>query len=316
MANEITTTIITNIINSEAIEPAFQDYARDWVVATKFFKMFTVSGKSTATVAVPSIASQMGTVSDTGAGVDTEFDATEATALSNTAFTLTQATITAAELGIAREISDSSLEDVITGFDLISEIVNDNARILMTALEDNAVALFGSLANSVGTDGSNMTLANLDSGIIGIAKRGVRAPDGLVGILDDEQEDDFMAAIRTTGSTNVVYDATFDRFMQIERDMNNGLTDGRFALYRSVNLYRSGLTDTNGSGASVMGALFVPDTPANTRMACFGIVWARGLTFGTQRQEKRRTTEIVTTIRAGVSELLDVAGVLVQTDAP
>lgn len=316
MADEITATTITNIVNSEAIEPAFQDYARDWLVALKFFKMFTVVGKSTATVAVPSISSQMGSVSDGGASVDAEFNATDGTDLSNTALSLSQATLTAIELGVMREITDTALEDVVSGFNLISQFAQDNARILATALEDDAVALFGSLANSVGTDGSDLTLANLDSAIVGIAKRGVRAPDGLVGVLDDEQEENFVAAIRTTGSTNIIMDATMDRFLAIERDMNNGLTDGRFAVYKNTNLYRSGLTDTNSSGASVMGAIFVPDTPANSSMACFGQVWARQVTFATERNESKRSTEIVTTLRAGVGELLDVAGVLVQTDAP
>lgn len=317
MANEITSTIITNIVNSEAIEPAFQDYARDWLVALKFYKMFTVVGKSTATVAVPTIATAMGTVSDGGSSVATAFNATDGTDLSNTALTLGQATLSAIELGVMREVTDTALEDVVSGFQLISQFAQDNARILATALEDDAVALFGSIANSAGTDGSDMTLANLDTAIVGIAKRGVRAPDGLVGVLDDEQEENFTAAIRTgTGAANIIYDATFDRFAAIERDMNNGLTDGRFAMYKNVNLYRSGLTDTNSSGASVMGCIFVPDTPANTSMACFGQVWARQVTMATERNESKRSTEIVTTLRAGVGELLDVAGVLMQTDAP
>jgi hypothetical protein len=316
MANEITGTTITHIINSEAIEPAFQDYVHDWIVALKFYKAFLLAGKSTATVAVPSLTSQMGTVSDGGGSVDTEFDATDGTDLENTALALSQQTIATSEMGIMREITDTALADVVMGFDLISVIVNDNARILATALEDDAVALFGSLANAVGTDGNDLTLANLDSAIVGIAKGGVRAPDGLVGVLDDEQEENFTAAIRTTGSTNVVYDATADRFMAIERDLNNGLTDGRFAVYKNVNLYRSGLTDTNSSGASVMGAVFVPDTPANTRMACFGVAWSHMPRFALERNESKRSTEIITTQRAGVGELLDAAGRLVQTDAP
>jgi len=317
MASEITGTVITHIINSETITDAFQDYVHDWLTALRFFKVFNLMGKSTASVAVPSLTSQMGTVSDGGASVDTEFNATDGTDLSNTALALTQATISTSEMGIMREITDTALEDVVTGFDLISVIANDNARILATALEDDAVALFGSLSNAVGTDGTDMSLANLDSAIVGIAKGGVRANDGLVAVLDDEQEENFVAAVRTgTGAANIIYDATFDRFAAIERDLNNGLTDGRFAQYKGVNMYRSGLTDTNSSGASVMGAVFVPDTPANTRMACFGVAWSRMVTFTTERNESKRSTEIVTTQRVGVGELLDAAGRLVQTDAP
>lgn len=317
MADEITAAVLTNIVNSEAIESAFQDYEHDWLVALKFYKRFNLMGKSTATVAVPSLTSQMGTVSDGGSSVATAFNATDGTDLSNTALALSQATITTIEFGVMREITDTALEDIVTGFDMISEIANDNARILATALEDDAVALFGSLSTSVGTDGTDLSLANIDSAIVGIAKGGIRAPDGLVGVLDDEQEENFTAAVVARGGSNQAdYPATADRFMAIERDMNNGLTDGRFAKYKDVNLYRSGLTDTNSSGASVMGAIFVPDTTANSRMACFGQAWSRNVTFATERNESKRSTEVVTTQRAGVGELLDGAGRLVQTDAP
>jgi len=317
MADEITGTTITNIVNSEWIQPSFQDYAHDWIVALQFCKPYDLRGKGTSTVAVPSLTSQMGTVSDGGGSVDTEFNATDGTTLSNTALALTQATVSTIEFGVMREITDVSLEDVVSGFELVGAIAADNARILTTALEDDVVGLYGSFANSVGSTGVGMTLANLDSAIIGIGKRGVRAVDGLVGILDDEQRTNFEAAvIATTQNSNAVYQQTADRFMDIQRDQNNGLTDARFAVYKGINLYASGLTDTNNSGTDVEGAVYVPWTSGNDRMAAIAIAWSRMLRITTERDEAKRSTKIVTTQRAGVSELLDVAGVRVATDAP
>jgi len=316
VANEFTATTAVNIVNSEWIQPAFQDYARDWTVSAQFCKPFDLRGKSTLTVAVPSLTSQMGTVSDGGDSVDTEFNATDGTDLSNTAAALTQATITAIEMGIMREITDRALRSTVTGFDLISELANDNARILTTALEDDIVGLFSSLSNTAGSTGVDMTLANLDTAIIGIARRGVRAPDGLVGVLDDEQIDNFQAAVRGENAASEIHPGSNDRFMDIQRDLNNGLTDARMARYKNINLYMCGLCDTANTGADVVGAVFVPWTAANDRMSCFGLAWADMLTFATERNESKRSTEIVTTQDVAPGELLDVAGVQIVTDAP
>lgn len=316
MANEITGTVITNIVNSEWIQPAFQDYAHDWLVAARFCKQFNLVGRSTTTVAVPSLASQMGTVSSGGTSVDTEFNASEDVDLSNTAMTLTQATIVSIELGVMRTITDIALEDVVDGFELIAAIAGDNARILSTALEDDVCGLLASFANTAGSTGVDMTLANLDTAIIGIGKRGVRAPDGLVGVLDDEQRENYEAAITALSSSNVNHPVTADRFMAIERDLNNGLTDGRFSVYKGVNLYMTGLTDTVNTAADVAGGIFVPWTAANDSMCALGMAWSRMPLFTTQRDESARSTEVIATLRAGVSELLDVAGVSMITDAP
>jgi hypothetical protein len=316
MADEVTTTSVDNIINSEWIQPAFQAYAAPWLVATKFLKEYDLQGKGSATVAVPSIVSQLGDPSDGGSSVDTEFNAAEATDLSNTAMTLTEATISTSEYGVMRELTDAAVEDTVDGFDLISEIANDNARILATALEDDVVALFTSFTNTVGANLVDMTLANLDSAIIGIRTRGVRAPDGLVAVLDDEQADNFEVAVTASNSAQAIYDNTADRFMDIQRDLNNGLTDGRFARYKSTNLYMTGLCDTGNTGDDVVGGVFVPDTPGNTRMAAMGIAWSRRFRVRAQRDEKSRSVELVATQRAGVSILLNVAGTAVITDGP
>lgn len=315
-ANAVTGTTITNIVNSEWIQPAFQDYAKDWLVAVQFAKQFNLVGRSTATVAVPSLASQMGTVSSGGSGVDTEFDATDGTDLSNTAMSLTEATITAIEFGVMRTITDVALENAVDGFQLIAAIAGDNARILSTALEDDVCALMGTFSNTVGTTGSAMTLANLDTAITGIAKRGVMAPDGLVGVLDDQQWEDFNTALRATSTSINVHDTSLDRFLAIERDLNNGLTDGRVGRYRNVNLYMTGLTESPNTAADVAGAIFVPATPANDLMAAIGVAWARLPKMTTERDESLRATEIVTTQRAGTAELLDVAGVSIITKGP
>ena len=315
MANEVTSTSITEAINSEWITPAFMDAAKPHLVALQHCRQFDLRGRSSAKVAVPNVESSVGTPSSGGTSVDTEFDATEGTDLSNTALTLAEVTITAAEYGVMRTITDTSIEDAIDGFDLIMTVVADNAEILMTALEDDVCALFASLSNSVGTSGSDMTLANLDQAIIGPRTRGVRFPAGLVGVLDDEQANNFEVAVTAANSSTAVYDRAASEFMGIQRAGDNG-SSGLFARYKNVDLYSTGLTDTANTAADVVGAVFVPSRPGQERQAAFGWAVAREPRIETERNASLRATEVVTTMRSGVGELLDAAGTAIITDAP
>lgn len=317
MANETTTTTLTEIVNSEWIRPAFQDYAADWLVATQFLLRFDLRGRGTATVAVPSIISDMGTVSDGGAGVDTEYDATEATDLTNTTMDLSEATISTSEYGVMRTITDTALEDTVDGFNMIQEIVNDSARILATALEDDVCALFAGFGTTVGTSGSPLTLTNMSDGVTTIRAAGVRAPDGIVFVLDDEQASEYEAALISTNAAAAVYAGAADRLLSANPTPNNGLANGHIGFFRQYPVYMTGLTDTANMGADVVGAAFVRgDTAGNARMAALGLAVSREFTVATERNESLRATEVVATQRMGVGELLDAAGVKLVTDAP
>src|SRR5688500_8685981 len=99
MANESTTTTINDVYYSAIISPMMMDYAHDWIVATPYLREYSLIGQASAAVDIWSLASDMGTVGGNGAGVDTEFDATQATDLANTALDTNKVTLTASEYG-------------------------------------------------------------------------------------------------------------------------------------------------------------------------------------------------------------------------
>lgn len=315
MANETTTTTLTEIVNSEWIRPVFQDYSHEFVNATRFCLKQSLVGKGTSTWAQPRPVSDLGTVGDGGTSVDTEFNATEATDLStNLQLDLAESTIATSEYGVRREITDTALEDVIDGFAMVQWIVRDAARILMTALEDDVIGLFGSATNTTGSTGVNITVANVNAAIAALRNRGIRAPGGLVGVLSDTQMGDFTDALEATGTSWAVYPATADRLMAANRNADNGLTDGRVLSYKNVDFYQSGLVDTANTGADDVGAIFTP-AMGNEGFEALGLAESRPFTSETERNASLRSTEVICTMRAGVGILLQDCIQALVTDA-
>lgn len=316
MANETTSTTIEEIVNSEWIRPVFQDYAHDWVVASQYALPLSLIGRASATIALPRIQSDMGTVGDGGGGVDTEYDATEGTDLSNTQLDLNEATITSSEYGIMRTVTDTAREDSIDAFALMQAIIRDCARILTTALEDDVCALFGSFSNTSGTTTVNLALADMNDAIASIRNRGIRAPGGLAFVLDEQQGLDLEAALVATGTSWAVYPGTAEAQLRAVPDGNNGLTDGRLLSYKGFPVVATGLTDTANTGADVVGAALVRgDESLNAAFAAIGVVTSREFRAATERNESLRAEEIVCTMRKGTGILLDGAGQGIVTDA-
>jgi len=313
---ESTTTTLNDVYYSAIIDPLMMDYAHDWVVATQFLREYSLIGQASNAVDAWSLASDMGTVGDGGSGVDTEFNATQATDLSNTALDSNKVTLTASEFGVMRTITDNVLEDSIAGIDWLRIVLQDSTRILMTCLEDDVCALLSAFSNTYGVSGADLTVAQMLAAQVGIRKRGIRAPDGLVYVLDEQQVDDVEAALIANSTSSAVYTAAQDRLLGSPGlGANAGMSNGQVMTFRGYPVWSSGLTDTADSGANVTGACFVPSSPANDSMAALGIVWKRMFRLETDRDISLRATEYVATMRVGVGELLDAAGSSIITDA-
>lgn len=317
MSNESTTTTINDVYYSAIISPLMHDYAHDWVVATQFLKEFSLVGQASNAQDVWSLASDMGTVGAHGSGVATAFNATEGTDLGNTQLDTNKKTITCSEYGVMRTLTDNVLEDSIGGIDWMRIILSDSTRILMTALEDDVCALFSGFSNSVGTTTADLTIAQLLAAQVGIRTRGVRAPDGVVYVLDDQQVDDVEAALISSSASQATYAMAADRVLGAPGPgPQNGMSNGNVLTFRGAQVWATGLTDTANTAADVVGACFVPSTPANDNMAALGIAWKRMFRLETDRDISLRGTEYVSTMRAGVGELMDEAGTAIITDAP
>jgi hypothetical protein len=312
IAGATTTTSLTELINSEFINDFIGDYLGNYKNPSQFFLPIMINNGA-STVSQPRWVSDVGTVPEDGAAVDTEFDATEATDLTANELETTDATFSVVEYGLLREPSDTALEDatLIT----IQNIVENAVGILMDAMNDDACALFASLSNSSGSTGVDMTIANVNDALYQLARRGAKGT--LVGVFDNIQVEDFSNALEAASTSMASYAGAADRMMAAGADPNQGRNVEGYALsFKGVDIYRQGLTDTANTGADVVGAIFVRgDIPAQRGMATYGQAYRRPFTVATQRDESARCTELVFTARWGCGEIFDGTGQKLVTDA-
>lgn len=320
MANETTTTTLSTLTHASLIEPYLVAALSEQPGLYRFCKEFNAIGRATNELKLPIETSWWGSADDNGAGVDTEFDGAQGTALSNTAVSInTAATITCAEYGVAIEVTDNADEDSVDGIDLMMRLEQRMLHVLSLAMEDDFIAKFAGLSNSVGTSGSDLTVAQLLSAFNNIRKRGAIA-ETLVGVLDNEQIDNVQTALIATNAAQAVYAMAVDRILAYNPTGDRGLSPQRqVATFAGYPIFVSGLTDLNGVGdTDVCGAAFVPSTAYNDAAGhvTFGMAWKRLPRFEVERDAKKRTTNLVMSCRWGVGELCDGSGTAIITDAP
>ena len=193
MANETTLTTLTELVHAEWINPLILSYAENYKNPSQFLLRMDPQNGST-TVSAPRWVSVQGDVNDEGAAVDTEFDATEATDLANTALETLDSTFSISEYGITRTVTDHVAESAQSAAAVLQFVVADAASILMAAGNQTACALFASFTNQSGdVTADPLTIAFVDDAIYDLAERGVIGE--LVGILHHDQVRDFMNAL-------------------------------------------------------------------------------------------------------------------------
>lgn len=320
MANEITTTTMNDVTNSALVEPVIiMALSEQPGIAVQSCREFNAIGKATNALTIPTQTSYWGSANDDGAGVDAEFNGTEATALSNTAVSTGAATLTASEFGVAHQVTDNVGEDsAIDALELMNLFTGSMLKALTLALDDDFCALFASLSNSVGTTTADLTVANMLSAHSGIRTRGTVA-DAVQYVLDTQQAEDLDTALSTTNAAAAIYALSADRIINYQPTGDYGMSASRkVAQFRGADVYVTGLTDTANAAADVVGACYCPSTAVNdaTGATTFGIIWKRLPKFESQRQAKSRASDLVMSMRAGVGELQDGSGTKIVTDAP
>jgi hypothetical protein len=169
-----TSTTLTELVYAEFIAEAILSYAVDYTVAAPFMRWQDLRGKATNVASFPRWV--LDAASDLAA---------ETSAMTSVALETTQVSATGAEIGIFRRITDGSIELTTIGMALFDFLVKDTATLLAVSLDDDICALFPSISTSVGTSGSNLTIANMVEAQASIRSQKMRGQ--LVYILDDQQ---------------------------------------------------------------------------------------------------------------------------------
>jgi hypothetical protein len=150
-----TSTSVTGTVNAKVIEDLIVAYQYDDVTAAGYFRYKSIAGQATAVASFPRYTKDsVGTV------------ATETTSLTPTTFSIGAGTdITVARVGIAREITNTAIEDSLLGRALyVAQLVADAAILYGEQLDTDCTALFGSSSQQVGSTGTALTIATMVAG--------------------------------------------------------------------------------------------------------------------------------------------------------
>lgn len=317
MSNEITTTTFDDLTHTSLVQPVIIRALTEKPGLFRFCREFNIIDQSTNAAKLPTETSYWGSANDDGAGVDTEFDATQATSLSNTAFSTGSVTCTAAEYGVAHALTDNVAEDSVRGIDIMDMIKGRMLFVHMLAWEDDYLAQYANLSNTVGTSGADLTVAQMVAAQQGLRTRGVEA-DAIAYVLDNQQVSDVESALIGTNAAAAVFALSADRLIGYAPTGDNGMGASRQVMtFRGAPVFSTGLTDTANAGADVVGACIAPSTAFNDNSGATThcVAWKRLPYFETQRQAKLRATDLVMTARLGFAELQDGAGTGIVTDA-
>jgi len=293
---ETTTTTLTELVETEAVSRMILEYAHEAVVATPLFQLYDIRNEPTKTVEVAQW------VKDAASDI-----ANETTSLTAETMETVSVTAAAADMGILREVARNAFQDSIVGRQLLDRIVMDAGRLLAIALEDDAVALFGSLATSAGATTVDLSLANMAEALAALRSNDIQAPGGAAFVLHTQQAADYNTALLASTSTTVNSFAN-----RSERSLDSSYL-GQFG---GADIYTTSLCDTANAGADRAGACFVRgDDPANQGWAAFGLVLKEAPYLDTDKDIAKRTELVAVTARWAPFEQFDLAGVAVITDA-
>lgn len=148
---QTSSTSVTELINSEAIDSLIIAYQYDDQVVVPFFRYKSMIGTGSAVASFPRWVK------------DAHEDlATEATAMVAVELETTDVQITAARVGLAREPTNTMLDDTILGrAQFMSSLAMDAAILLGMAADEDAAAQFSSATGSVTDTGNPIEILDL-----------------------------------------------------------------------------------------------------------------------------------------------------------
>lgn len=316
MAGETTTTTVEELVYSEWICPVMQAHLAE--NDSPSFSGLDVgppqNGANTVRVVRP--VSDAGAVGDHGTYVDTEYNMTEATAISAVAFDTEEGTISLGKYGVFREVSSESVEDSINGGEWTSVMMAHDAQIIATAFNSDFTTKFTSVSNTSGTTNTTLGKADIDDALDDIVDRGGKGK--IMVVLGLIQKRHFMAALTATNSAAAIYQGTADRVMGVNsyESPDFAANRGLFATYRQADFYMSGLTLLANTNVDEVGCAYLRgDVAQNAPLASFGVSKKRLPRVKMQEDPVKDTLKIVTTARMGVGTIYDSTAQRILTKA-
>ena len=227
----------------------------------------------------------------------------EASDITATARTTTEATVTIAEVGGNTEITDFAQETSVTVAGDVGTWAAATGRGIAEKVTSDLCDLFASLngSSAIGSSGTNITVANfLEAKFTLMNANAIGMPRC---VLHPQQITDLASAM--SSSTGTPFAALQE--LVTKGILPGGSEAGFFGLLFGVPVWHTTECPTANSSADRVGAMFTEQAMA--------LVTLRPIRTELQRDASKRSTEIVVTASYGVGELRDAFGVPMTTDA-
>ena len=298
-----TTTTISEMVQSEWISPAIQMASKDAAVVFRFAKDHDRTEPGAA--AKVRLVREVSDVDDQNA-IDA-LDQAEGDDITATAFNTTDVEFDPSEYGIARDVTDDSVEDGVLGMGLYEYLVTSAGQDLAIGFDDDLASLLAGFSTTVGTSGQDMELADMAEAVSKLDDANMNEGGGAVFVLGANQKFNLLTKAQA-GQGTLLAD-----FVSIagSEEGNPASFVGRYLQYP---IWYSTLTDTANTGDDTTGALFVRgDEGRNPRSAAIATSVKRHPRPELDRDASGRITEVVVTMRRGSAENIDDSGVSIVT---
>jgi len=280
MADELTTSTLDDLYEDIIAEAQFTAVERS--LMRNLVTTYDASGTSGKVFSVPKYPAV------TAAAV------AEATDLSNTSVSTSEATMTLGEHGVMVTLTDFSRDTSVR--DVAADIGRTLGEAIAKRMDQDIIALFTGFSTDKGAGtSSEITLANLFAAQATLRNSAAPDMDNASVVLHPYQAYQLKSVLTNTygGSTNNVPD-------------NDALQSGFVGRIAGMNVYESANITVDASGDAI-GAAFVP--------AALGLAIRNEFKLEYERDASLRATEIVATGVWGEGELFDAYGVKLSTDA-
>jgi hypothetical protein len=286
MANEVVHDADAAI--AATVELTMEEEARVGLVIPKFLRPYDISSEPTLAKKISKhpVTADAGTLTD-------------GTAASNTAINPTSVTLTAAGVILGTDVTDFSATGSLLD---VQEAIANFLRATLNKVDVDSAALLGGFSTTVGTSGTNASVANLMEAFYQLLLAKELKGDALYG-LHPIQYSDVAQEIAASSAPVFSTDAIQEGFLKLMPG------DPNFrGTFMGVPVFSDPNIATANGGADRAGALF-------RAYRALGIVWKWGVKAETQRVVKMAATSAAVHACYGVGEIHDGAGVSIITDA-
>lgn len=309
MSNDLTTTNSANDVTPTLVDNALVLVFRDNAILAPMCHQRSLVGQPGLTVNIPKIGTTLAmTGITTGAN---EADANDSTTVTTDVISLTAAS-KACYVTVSDILADSSAADIVAA--IAAELGNT----MVAYVESTIADLFAGFSNTVGTDGIDLTVADIRSGLATLRINAPGAAERAVIALHPVQFGDLMADMTAGPAASLATPwSRSDVASFFGGEPGSSVMGNYCGHFLNVPVFQSSNVGLDGDTSAREGGIFVARDAQNSTNCAIGLVWKW---MPEVAQADLLTNRMIGRVMRGrmafgAAEINDGCGVLITSDA-